>query len=493
MEELAESGQLWRLTLQHSPVGMTLVAPDGRFLAVNDALCRMLGYDAEALRASTFQQITHPDDLALGLELLEDTLAGGRSSYRIVKRYFHADGHIVWGDLSVALLRNPDGTPIHFISQIVDITAQRASQDRLAEARATIDRQRRMTEAVYDTVDVGLILIDSAGRYEHTNRRHRDFMTLAFPDGHAGLAGQLGDVFAEDGVTRLPREHMPTYRAANQEEFDDVRAWIGADPLTRRAVSVSARSVRDPDGTFAGAAMAYKDVTDYLRALEVKDEFVASVSHELRTPLTAVLGHLELLADAQDLPEELATRIEVIERNAVRLRHLVSDLLHVAQGPEGGLSIVRTESDLSSVVTDAVEAARPAATAAGLMLESDTPDRLPALVDPGRIRQVVDNLVSNAVKYSRPGGSVHVRLALVADRVELTVADSGMGIDPADLDRLFTRFFRGAQAQELHIPGTGLGLHIVRSIVDAHGGHVTLTSEVDVGSAVTVTLPHVAL
>jgi len=490
MDAPADGEQLWRLTLQHSPVGMTLVAPDGRFLAVNEALCQMLGYDADTLQSLSFQEITHPDDLVIDLELLEDTLAGGRASYRMVKRYFHADGRTVWGDLSVALLRDDDGAPIHFISQIVDMTAEYDYRAKLAEAQATIDQQRLRAEAVYDTVDVGLILIDSAGRYERTNRRHDDFMALAFPDGHAGFAGQLGEVFAEDGGTRLPREHMPTYRAANQEEFDDVRVWIGADLLTRRAVSVSARSVRDAEGTFVGAAMAYKDVTDYLRALVVKDEFVAAVSHELRTPLTAVLGHLELLADTDGLPAAIAGRIDVIERNAVRLRNLVSDLLEVAQGNEGELSLEPTTSDLTLIVTEAVEAARPAALAAGLILEADTPDHLPVLVDPDRIRQVVDHLVSNGIKYSEPGGSVRVLLAPADDQIWLTVEDSGMGIEPDDLDRLFTRFFRGRRVQELHIPGTGLGLTIVRSIVEAHGGEVTLASEVGVGSAARVRLPH---
>lgn len=492
MESATDSEQLWQLTMQHSPVGMTLVAPDGRFLAVNDALCQMLGYDADALRSMTFQQLTHPDDLALDLELLEDTLAGGRASYRILKRYLHADGRIVWGDLSVALLRAEDGEPIHFISQILDVTAQQEYRARLAEAKATIDHQRRLAEAVYDSVDVGLILIDSDGRYERTNRRHQDFMALAFPDGHHGRAGQLGEVYAEDGTTRLIREEMPTYRASQGEEFADVRLWVGADPVSRRALSVSARTLREDDGRPVGAALAYKDVTDYLRALEVKDEFVASVSHELRTPLTAVLGHLELLADTEGLPEPIARRIDVIERNAVRLSHLVSDLLQVAQQPGGGLSIERSPSDVTRIVTEAVEAARPAAGAAGLTLAAATPEQLPALVDPVRIRQVVDNVVSNAIKYSRPGGSVQVDLALETDQIVLTVVDTGIGIEPGDLDRLFTRFFRAQQAQDLHIPGTGLGLTIVRSIVEAHGGKVTLSSEVGTGTTLSVRLPHYA-
>ena len=144
----------------------------------------------------------------------------------------------------------------------------RRKQVQLAQALATIEDQRRFSDAILDTVDVGLVLLDADGTYRAMNRRHRAFMARGYPDGHAGRAGQLGHVYATaDGTTPLVREEMPTYRASQGEEFDDQLLWIGQDPLTNRAVSVSARAVRDEDGTFTGAALAYKDVTDFVRAL----------------------------------------------------------------------------------------------------------------------------------------------------------------------------------------------------------------------------------
>ncbi len=282
---------------------------------------------------------------------------------------------------------------------------------------------------------------------------------------------------------------MPTYRAVRGEEFEDVRCWVGSDPATRRALSVSSRVVRDHAGQFAGAALAYKDVTDYVRALEVKDEFVASVSHELRTPMTSVLGHLELLAEDPSIPEHARSRIHTVERNALRLRQLVSDLLEVASARDAGVQLELASADLAEIVTDAVEAARPTAEAAGLTVTLDLPGSLVTTIDPGRMRQVVDNLVSNAIKYSEVGGAVVVTLGATSDTLELTVRDSGLGIAPDDLDRLFTRFFRGQAARDRHIQGTGLGLTIVRSIVEAHGGTVSLSSEVGTGSVVGVVLP----
>ena len=360
---------------------------------------------------------------------------------------------------------------------------------RLATARETIDRQQRFADAILDTVDVGLVLLDRDGAYQTMNRRHGDFMRLAFPDGHDGYAGQLGLVYNEDGSTPLTREQMPSYRASQGEEFDDCRMWVGDDPLTWRALSVSARSVRDEQGRFAGAALAYKDVTDFMRALRVKDEFLASVSHELRTPLTSIRGYVDILLEREDLPAEQRAQLEVVARNGERLNRLVADLLHTARVEEGPMEVVRTRQDLGEIVRASVDAAAPAARAAGVELRLDAPSTLVTLVDGQRIAQAVDNLVSNAIKYTPDGGRVEVRLALDGGRVEICVADSGIGIPASDRDRLFTRFFRTRHAEQQSVQGLGLGLGIARSIVESHGGRIDVESEVGRGSVFRIRLP----
>ena len=365
----------------------------------------------------------------------------------------------------------------------------RYRQVQLAAALATIEDQRRFSDAILDTVDVGLVLLDADGTYRAMNRRHRVFMALAYPDGHAGRAGQTGYVYGADGATLLTREHMPTYRASQGEEFDDDLVWIGQDPLTNRAVSVSARSVRDAEGAFSGAALAYKDVTDFVRVLRVKDEFVASVSHELRTPLTSIVGYVHLLQEREDLAPDVQRQLAVVGRNADRLQRLVADLLHTAQVDEGPLQVVRTRSDLARIVRDAAVAATPSAEAAGIRLEVRAPERLELLVDAQRMAQVVDNLLSNAIKYSPGGGEVCVRLLVDGNRVELSVRDTGIGIESADRDRLFTRFFRARHAEEQSIQGVGLGLSIARSIVESHGGRIVVDSEIGAGSTFRIRLP----
>ena len=142
---IPETDELWRLTMEHSPVGMAIVSPTGGFVTANLALCEMLGHEADVLITKSFQDITHPADLDADVRLFEQTLAGEISSYRITKRYLRADGSTLVGDLSVALLRDPMGTPIHFISQIVD----------LSERQAFVDVERSLGAAAHQLVHVG--------------------------------------------------------------------------------------------------------------------------------------------------------------------------------------------------------------------------------------------------------------------------------------------------------------------------------------------------
>ncbi|MCW2765595.1 MAG: ATP-binding region, ATPase domain protein [Nocardioides sp.] len=360
----------------------------------------------------------------------------------------------------------------------------------LAEALRMIELQRRFADAILDTVDVGLVLLDRNGTYRSVNKRHEDFLRLAFPHGHTSRAGQLGLIFEADGRTVFNREGLPTHRAAQGEEFDDLRIWVGSDPLTMRALSVSARSVLDDRGAFAGAALAYTDVTEFMRVLQVKDEFIASVSHELRTPLTSIVGYAQLLRERDDLNPEVVAQLEVISRSSARLQRLVADLLHTAESDEGPMHVTRVPSDLSDIVRAGVQCALPMAEAVGTTLELDVPDSLSVLVDPQRMAQVVDNLVTNALKYTPPGGRVVVSLEVDGDRVELAVADNGVGIDVADRERLFSRFFRARQAEEQSIQGVGLGLSITKSIVESHGGRIEVESEVGRGSVFRIRLPY---
>jgi PAS domain S-box-containing protein len=232
------------------------------------------------------------------------------------------------------------------------------------------------------------------------------------------------------------------------------------------------------------------DQNEQLREFDrLKDEFVASVSHELRTPLTSIRGYLELIRDDQVMDEEHEGMLGIVDRNAERLLGLVNDLLFAAQVAAGSpVKLAVEQFDLADIVTDAAAAAAPRAEHGGVALEVAA-EPAPLQGDATRIAQVADNLISNAIKFTPPGGTVRVTLSSDGDDVVLTVLDSGMGIAADEQADLFSRFHRTKAAKKGAIPGTGLGLSIVKSIVAAHGGTVTFESTVGTGTTFVVTLP----
>jgi signal transduction histidine kinase len=220
----------------------------------------------------------------------------------------------------------------------------------------------------------------------------------------------------------------------------------------------------------------------------LKDEFVALISHDLRTPLTSITGYVELALE-DDLSDEVRGFLDVVSRNTERLLALVNDLLFVARLQTGEMSLEPAEVDLDDVVRDGVRSLEPRALAKRVTLTCEVEEVPRTKVDRGRILQVVDNLLSNAVKFTPVGGAVHVSLRRDAERLVLEVADTGIGIAPEDQRRLFERFFRAENAVERHVPGTGLGLYISRAIAEAHGGTLTVRSELGRGSSFRLELP----
>jgi signal transduction histidine kinase len=231
---------------------------------------------------------------------------------------------------------------------------------------------------------------------------------------------------------------------------------------------------------------------EHLRELDrLKDDFVAVVSHELRTPVSAIHGYVELLLDdeAGALGDAQQQFVRIIGRNSDRLLGLVEEMLLLAEAEAGGLSLERRRVDLGAIVSEAVESFRPAATAEQVSLRSAGARGVLVDGDPRRLAQIVDNLVSNALKYTPGGGDVAAHTERRDGEVILEVTDTGIGIPSDDLPRLFSRFFRTSAAQDAAIPGTGLGLAITQALVSSHGGVIEVDSEPGAGSTFRVRLP----
>ncbi|WP_312180582.1 ATP-binding protein [Arthrobacter sp.] len=349
-------------------------------------------------------------------------------------------------------------------------------------------RRARLLDAVLDTIDVGVVVLAKDGHVMLMNNQQLATHQLAVPPDSDRWAESDMFVYAQDGCTLLPAADRPLARAQRREAYSDCIIWVGRG-TEQRAMAVSARPLNDENGEYNGSVVAFSDVTEMLCALRAKEDFVASVSHELRTPLTSIIGYLDLAvseAEDEDLSATLQTSLSVSLRNAERLLVLVAGLLTTVSDT---IHLEPGELSLRDLAMSAADSAAPRAQTAGLRLEVDAPSDVRGFFDSTRVQQVLDNLVSNAIKYSPGGGTVTIRVGLGDRCAVLEVEDEGMGMSEAEQDEVFNRFFRAAAVKKAGIPGVGLGLGITKDIIEAHGGQISLTSQPGEGTTFRVELP----
>jgi signal transduction histidine kinase len=258
---------------------------------------------------------------------------------------------------------------------------------------------------------------------------------------------------------------------------------------------LSTRVPEDGDAEARELARSFNTMAASLQESErAKDEFFALVSHELRTPLTSIIGYVQLVLDDEALGSDAQRFLEIVERNAQRLLRLVGDMLFVAQVEAGRLSLHHEPVVLHGVLADSLDAARPAAERLGVTLElvvepGSGPDTV--IGDRDRLAQALDNLISNALKFCARGDVVTVHRTRADGQAIVEVIDTGDGIPDIEQQQVFDRFHRSATAIDRGVPGAGLGLAVVKTVVEAHDGTVELHSAVGEGTTVRVALPTV--
>ncbi|MFC5931226.1 sensor histidine kinase [Cryobacterium melibiosiphilum] len=358
--------------------------------------------------------------------------------------------------------------------QLESVTIQLREALHAAEIRAI------KVDAMINSVEASIVLFDAEGEAILWNDAS---VAMSQRAGGAGDVSAIGLplVFAADRVTPVPVTEQVLAGAAHGDLPGGDIVWLGT-PGDQAAVIASSHTVTDDDGSTIGRVVVAQDVTELVEATSVRDDFLAAVSDELQTPLTTIVGKLDLLAeDTADSARGLAA----IQRSSERLLETVDHLMDAAGPP----AITRHRVEVGSVITCAVERIRPAALLAGVEIAWEAGHDLVAPVDGGAIAQILDQLLSNAVKFVGDSGRVRVSSGLDGNNVVIHVADTGIGMSMDEQRQMFDRFFRAPAARAAAVPGAGLGLSIVKSLVAAHGGTVQVKSASGVGTVVTVTVP----
>lgn len=495
---------LFQRVFAHAPDIISVIDRRRGQILVNRAAERILGHNIRRLEAN--REMVHPDDLERVSRELDPPPRGFGGPVRYRARTAWGDWR--WLESTSADLENlPAVGGMLVFSR--DVTAEVEAGGRVADANARlVSLVAGLRAGVLLEDEDGIVVTANEVLFAMFGLRGGDRARVGDPaqPAMAAIAGRMvdGERFLTDrrlvrderrgGVVdewtlldgrTVERECAAVHREGrflgHMWAFRDVSARVTAEEQRLRTIRLESEARR-----------AAEEQNRRLADLErMRSQLIATVSHELRTPLTPIASHLELLLDGYptELPAEHRRMVEVIARNAERLRRLVDDLLTMRRVEQGLLEIRREPVDVPEVVGAGVEQYRPVADRLGIGLDLEATGGPPVVGDADRLAAVVDNLLGNALKFTGGGGSVAVT-AVHADREwRIEVTDTGCGIAPEELPHVFEPFFRTAEVMHEGLPGTGLGLAVSRALVEGMGGHIGVRSAPGAGSSFLVRLP----
>jgi PAS domain S-box-containing protein len=486
----------------------------------SEGVYNLLGLDACRNKESLnrWLEFIFPEDRERAKQKMEEKLESEATEFYDEFRIIRADSQVRWIAVQGEIIRGPDGRAERVRGVNYDITRRKRSEIEIKHLNHELNRRNKELQAIFDIAPVGIAVARDADC---------DFISA-----NPALAEMLG-VKPGDNISMnpanaagVPYKHLKKGRELSADELPMQRAVAEGRPILGEEIDIQradgrivtiysyAAPVFDEDGRVVSCIAAQVDITDRKKrererehrfdieqalrkeaeeANRLKDEFLATVSHELRTPLNSIQGWVSILRRGDDsLTEQTRARaLESIERGARAQSQLIEDLLDVSRIISGKLHLQVKPVELAAVISSAVETLSPAAEAKGIDLRVRISDGgSPVSGDPDRLQQIVWNLLSNAIKFTDRGGRVDIVLRFDADEAEITVSDTGKGIDPEFLPFVFDRFRQADGSITRHFTGLGLGLSIVKHLVELHGGSVQAHSEgKGRGSVFSVRLP----
>ncbi|MBO0858984.1 MAG: PAS domain S-box protein [Chloracidobacterium sp.] len=485
-EELRRSQFYMRTLIESLPQLIWTCRPDGECDYLSPQWVRYTGVpESEQLGYGWLNQL-HPDDRGPALEAWEVAIEW-KSAFDTEYRIHSADGNYRWFKARARPLRSAEGEIFKWFGSNTDIEDQKRVEASLRESEAA----EAYIAAIVESSDDAIISSDLQGAIRSWNHGAEKLygyteaeaigeqISMLIPPGNRHEESLiLGRIGKGERIS-----HYETIR--RRKDGTDIDVSLTASPVKNQAGDVIGMSKTARDITWRKSAESERERllaresearADAEEANRLKDEFLATISHELRSPLNAILGWARLLRDPSVREEQLERALEIIERNSQAQARLIEDLLDVSRIVSGKLSVEMRPVAMNSIVQGVVADMHPSAEAKNIDLRLIEDGEINLTGDADRLQQVVWNLLSNAIKFTPEGGRIEVELKSVGERAELRVSDTGRGINSEFLPHVFDRFSQATGRDSRARAGLGLGLTIVRYIVEAHGGSVKAES-----------------
>jgi PAS domain S-box-containing protein len=486
-QSLQESQRRFRGLFDNAATGMALVAMDGRCLEANPFLCKMLGYSLEELRQTPFAAYSHPQDCPADIEEFERLGRGEINAYSLEKRFVRKDGQIVWGCLTVSLQRDEEDTPLYALAVVENITKRK-------EVEAQKSRLLDELEAIFASAAEGIILHDEDGTILRINPAAMGITGLS--EAHRGADPcelYLSAPSRGPDGTIIPLQETPLYKAlhgsAQRSQIVQFQRRDG-QPVW---ISFSATPIFTTSGHQVGTVATFADITRLRELQEQMENYLHMMAHDLRSPLTVIFGHaqiLQLLVQETDRAEESLLSTRSILSASDQMQQMMEDLVDFGHLESGQITLADDLIDLRVFLGEFLHRQKVSDEYRRVRVQ------IPAELPPVRmgiyhLERVLANVIGNALKYTGADRSVDVEVLSTGGQVSLVVQDYGEGIAPEDLPHIFDRYYRAPSGKQ-KAGGTGLGLYISRSLLEAYGGHIRAKNETGKGARFTICLPGAA-
>jgi PAS domain S-box-containing protein len=484
-EALRASEERYHSLFEHAPDGILIADPASNYIDANTSICRMLGYSRTELIGLRATDIVAETDIQYIDPALTEINA--KSVHHRVWQLRRKDGSTFGAEVSVTQI--PDG---NLLAMIRDITEQKQAMESL---RTT----RELMAAIVDSTDDAIISKDLDGTITSWNTAAERMFGFSA----AEIVGQSVRYLIPDGLQ--DEEDRVLSRIRRGERVERVETVRRRKDGALIPVSLTVSPIQDGDGTVIGASKIVRDISERRQAenerqrlvllAQVKGEFLANMSHELRTPLNAIIGFAELMHRGKVGPvsAEHEEYLGDILTSSRHLLHLINDVLDLAKIESGKMEFRPESVNLATLTREVSDILRGLASSRHLQVSAHVdPEVATVIVDPARVKQILYNYLSNAIKFTPAGGQIAIRILPESpDFVRIDVEDTGVGIAPGDLDKLFVEFQQLDAGSAKEYQGTGLGLALTKKVAEAHGGRVAVRSAPGEGSTFSVILPRV--